>query len=104
MSAKTGNMKTLFYILLSLKTPEGFEAYGQYLFGDEWQAAYGLFGQLKGSDKIPDQAVFHIDLMETIDDLPVKIKTISCTLDELGWNSRLIAREIFRLKNLKEAK
>jgi hypothetical protein len=104
VSAKTGNMKTLFYILLSLKTPDGFETYGQYSFGDEWQAAYDLFGQLKGSDKLPDQAVFHIDLMETIDELPVKIKAISCTLDELGWNSRLIAREIFRLKNLKEAK
>jgi len=97
-------MKTHFYILLSLKTPGGFETYGQYLFGDEWQGAYDLFGQLKGSDQVPDHAIFHIDLMETIAGLPVKIKTISCTLDELGWNTRLIAREIFRLKDLEETK
>jgi hypothetical protein len=40
--------------------------------------------------------------METVNELPVKIKTICCTLDELGHNCKLIARETFRLKNLEE--
>lgn len=61
-----------------------------------------MFGQLKGSEKIGAKGLLHIDLMETVDDLPVKIKTICCTLDELGYNCKLIAREIFRLKNLEE--
>ena len=95
-------MKTQFYILLSLKTPQGFTDFGQYFFGNDREAAYGLFGQLKGAEQLRDGCLLHIDLMETVNDLPVKIKTICCTLDELGHNCKLIAREIFRLKNLEE--
>lgn len=95
-------METQFYILLSLKTAKGFVDYGQYFFGDVREAAYDLFDQMKGSNIITDAALLHIDLMETVDGLPVKIKTICCTLDELGVNCKLIAREIFRLKNLEE--
>jgi hypothetical protein len=40
--------------------------------------------------------------METIDELPVLVKTISCTLEELAYNTKLITREIFRLKNIKD--
>lgn len=95
-------MKTQFYILLSLKTPHGFVDYGQYFFGNDREAAYSLFHQLKGNENIKDTCRLHIDLMETIEDLPVRIKTICCTLEELGANCKLIAREIFRLKNLEE--
>jgi hypothetical protein len=95
-------MKTQFYILLSLKTPKGFADYGQYFLGDDREAASLLFARLKGSKDITDPAVLHIDLMETVNELPIKIKTICCTLEELGVNCKLIAREIFRLKNLEE--
>ncbi|EHQ28833.1 hypothetical protein [Mucilaginibacter paludis] len=95
-------METQFYILLSLKTTQGFVNYGQYFLGNDRDAAYGLFDQLKGSRQFTDRAVLHIDLMESVKELPVKIKSICCTLDELGANCKLIAREIFRLKNLEE--
>ena len=95
-------METQFYILLSLQTPRGFVDYGQYFFGDDREAAYGLFAQLKGKTEIKDSCLLHIDLMETRNGLPVKIKTICCTLEDLGANCKLIAREIFRLKNLEE--
>jgi len=95
-------MKTQFYILLSLKAPQGFVDYGQYFFGDDREAAYGLFRQLKGSPDIKDNCLLHIDLMETANELPLKIKTICCTLEELGFNCKQIAKEIFRLKNLDE--
>jgi len=93
-------METQFYILLSVKTPQGFVNYGQYFFGNGREAAYELFDSLKGSGAI--DAPLHIDLMETVGDLPVNIKTICCTLEELGCNSKLIAKEIFRLKNLED--
>jgi hypothetical protein len=95
-------METQFYILLSLKTPKGFVDYGQYFFGDDREAADELFRRLKGDEKVNDSCPLHIDMMETVDELPVKIKTICCTLEELGVNCKLIAREIFRLKNLEE--
>jgi len=95
-------MKTQFYILLSLKTPQGYCDYGQYFFGNDRQTAYELFTQLSGEKKMKDNCLLHIDLMETVNEIPVKIKTICCTLEELGYNCKLIAREIFRLKNLEE--
>lgn len=95
-------METQYYILLSLKTPQCFVDYGQYFFGNNCEAACELFRQLKGDEKIKDSCLLHIDLMETVEGLPVKIKTICCTLEELGYNCKLITREIFRLKNLEE--
>jgi len=95
-------MKTQFYILLSLATPRGFENYGHYDFGHDRDAADKLFGQLQGSEALTPKAKLHIDLMETVNNLPVRIKTICCTLDQLAENSKLIAREIFRQKNLED--
>ncbi len=95
-------METQFYILLSLKTPRGFVNYGRYFFGNDREAAYELFRQLKGSEDIKDTCLLYIDLMETVEELPVKIKSICCTLEELSANCKLMAREIFRLKNLEE--
>lgn len=95
-------METQFYILLSLKTTQGFVDYGQYFFGNDREAAHNLFRQLKGDPDMVDSCPLHIDLMETVEELPVKIKSICCTLEELGVNCKLIAREIFRLKNLEE--
>jgi hypothetical protein len=94
-------MKTQFYILLSFKTPAGYKTYGQYFFGNDKDAAYELFERLQGSPDI-DRAPLHIDLMETGNELPVKIKTICCTLTELGDNCQLITKTLFRLKTLKE--
>ncbi|HEY4326058.1 MAG TPA: hypothetical protein VGN20_18860 [Mucilaginibacter sp.] len=95
-------METTFYILLSLKTLRGFEIYGQYFLGDHKESATALFAQFKGSVDIDDPLLLHIDLMETTDEFPEKINTICCTLDELSHNVKLITREIFRLKTLKE--
>jgi len=94
-------METQFYILLSLKTPQGYVNYGQFFFGNDREAANTLFAQLQGNEGVKD-CLLHIDLMETVNELPVKIKTICCTLDELGANCRLIARETFRIKSMEE--
>jgi hypothetical protein len=63
---------------------------------------YTLFEQLNGDGKISDTSLLHIDLMETVNELLVKIKSICCTLDEFGGSCKLIAREVFRLKNLED--
>ena len=94
-------MKTQYYILLSIKTPTGFEYFGQYDFGDDRNAAYTLFENLSGKSEPDDQTLLHIDQMETVNDLPVKVNTICCTLEELATNTKLITREIFRQKNFK---
>lgn len=95
-------MKKQFYLLLSLKTPRGFETYGQYFLGDDRQYAHDIFEGLKGSEKLDHQAILHVDFMETTDELPVRVKTKCCTLDELGHNCKWIAKETFRLLNLED--
>jgi len=95
-------MKKQFYLLLSLKTPRGFETYGQYFLGDERLYAESIFNGLKGTTEIKEKGLLHLDLMETVDELPVKVKTKCCTLEELGNNCKWIAKETFRLLNLEE--
>jgi hypothetical protein len=95
-------MNSRYYILLSLKTPTGFTNYGQYFLGNDAHIADELFNQLQGSRQPQDNVVLHIDMMETVNELPQKIKTIGCTLDELAHNVKIIAREVFRIKNLED--
>jgi hypothetical protein len=95
-------METQFDLVLSLKTPKGFIDYGWYPLGSNPQFADQLFSQMKGSDTLADGSVLHIDLVETKDGLPDKVKSMSCSLDELCENVKLISREMFRIKNLEE--
>jgi hypothetical protein len=95
-------METQFYILLSLQTAKGFTDYGQFFLGNDRDSAQGLFSTLKGRDPKTADCILHLDLLETVNGLPEKIKSICCTLDEIGDNTKLIAKEVFRLKNLEE--
>jgi hypothetical protein len=93
-------METQFYILLSLKTVKGFVNYAQYFIGSDRKGAEDLFDQLNGT-KLPNESTaLHIDFMETVDELPVKVKTIGCTLDELSENLKVLTWELFRRHNL----
>jgi hypothetical protein len=95
-------METQFYILLSLKMVKGYINYAQYFIGNEKQAAENLFSELQGTRTPTESTALHIDLMETVDELPVKVETIGCTLDELSENLKVITRELFRRHNLHE--
>ncbi len=95
-------METQFYILLSLKTVKGFVNYAQYFIGDDRAAAEELFGRLQGTPAPGDNLALHIDLMEVVNELPVKVRTIGCTMDELIENHKLLTCAMFRLHNLGE--
>lgn len=88
-------METNFYILLSIKAKDGFESYGRFNVGNDREAAYAIFKELKGKDSIKEQDVLCMELMETVENLPVNIKMKSCTLNELTYNCRLITKELF---------
>jgi hypothetical protein len=95
-------MEKQFHLVLSLKTVKGFIDFGWYALGNDRKTAGQLFAQMKGSDTLADSGALHIDLIEMIDELPCKVESLSCTLDELCSNLKLITREMFRLKNLEE--
>lgn len=94
--------KHQYYIMVSVNTPAGYECFGQYTLGSGTQQAHDIFSKLKGDKTSPEQAKLHMDLVETVNELPVSVKTICCTLEEFSYNTKLIAREFFRMNALKE--
>ncbi len=93
-------METKFYILLSMKTATGPESFGQFFIGNNKTAAYTIFRKLKGTADVNERNVLYLDFMETRNDLPVNLKVIACTLEELAENCKLITKEIFKINNL----
>jgi hypothetical protein len=92
-------MQTKFYIISHLKTPAGPEAFGRFEIGNDREAATQLFAKLKGDKEVNDQNMLCIELMETSNGLPINITILSCTLDQLTENCRIITKEIFTLRN-----
>ena len=94
--------QTTFYIVLNLKTSQGYECIGKFFVGDNEASANHVFKQLKGNTKVTEKSILQLDLMESKNGLPVNLKMISCTLEELAENCRIITRELFRLINMEE--
>ena len=93
-------MQTSFYIICHMATPAGPEAYGRFEIGNDRETAHRLFSRLKGDKEVNEQNMLCLELMETVNELPVNINVLSCTLDELTENFRLITKEIFNQHNL----
>jgi len=94
--------ETIFYILINIKTAGGFESVGKFYVGDDRKIAASIFNRLQGTPDVDEKTILTIDLVETVDDLPVNMKMITCTLKELGENCKIIVREGFKLLNLSE--
>ena len=93
-------METQFYIELTLKTYKGVESFAKFFMGENREKAYTIFTKLTGTDVVHEKNLLHIDFIETIEGLPVNLKMITCTLDQLDDNCKLITKELFKLKNL----
>jgi len=92
-----------FLIALNIKTADGFESYGKFFLGHSRDAAETIFSKLNGTKKVNNKSVLTLELIETNRDLPLNIQAISCTLEELTKNIKVITKEIFKLLNLKES-
>jgi len=93
-----------FYILISVRTHEGFESFGKYNLGNNRKTATAIFRQLKGSPDVDLKTMLTIELEETVNGLPVNLKMLACTLEELAYNTKIIVKETFKFLNLKETK
>jgi len=89
-----------FHIALSIKTADGFESYGKFFLGNNRRAAENIFAKLSGSKKVNSKSILTLEFVETNRNLPLNIQVISCTLEELTKNIRIITREMFKLLNL----
>ena len=93
-------MKSKYYLMLSLKYPGGYKYFGEYYLGKDSKHANEIFDGLKGKSSVYEDSVLHIDLIAMSGDFPEAAKTIACTLDEFAINCKFIAKEIFRINNL----
>ncbi len=95
-------MKTRFHLVLNLRTTHGYESFGRFALGSDRVAAYALFGQLKGHTEVTEGSPLSLDLVEESEGLPLNLKMLTCTLEELADNVKIITRETFKRCNLKE--
>ena len=90
-----------FYILISIKTNDGFESFGKFNFGNNRKAATSAFKKLKGNPEVNEKTMLIMELVETINQLPINLLMLGCTLEELSENCKCITKETFRLYNLR---
>ena len=62
-----------------------------------------VFRQLKGNPIVDEKTILTVDLVETVNGLPLNLNILGCTLEELAYNCRVITKETFKLYNLKQA-
>jgi hypothetical protein len=93
-------METAFYIVLYIKTPQGFEHFARYYIGNKGELARELFAKLKGTTEDPEICILQMDLMETRNNLPINIKLLGCTLEEMAENCKVITKEAFKIFTL----
>jgi|ERR1043166_7833930 hypothetical protein len=92
-------METQFYIEIRLKTGSNWESFAKFYIGNDRKKANAIFKKLQGMEA-NEKNVLQIDFTEKVAALPVNIKMLSCTLDQLAENCKCITKELFKLKNL----
>ncbi|HEX6181401.1 MAG TPA: hypothetical protein VFZ47_09150 [Chitinophagaceae bacterium] len=92
-------MTTRFYIVLNVKTSSGPESFGRFFIGNNRERAYEVFKQMQGTE-VDEKNVLYLDFMETVDGLPVNLTMITCTLNQLAENCKILTKEVFKLFNL----
>jgi hypothetical protein len=93
---------TTFYIVMNIKTGSGFESIAKFFIGNKKELAKAVFGQLKGNKNADETSILTLDLMETVNSLPVNMDVLSCSLEEMAANCKIIVKETFKIINLKE--
>ena len=88
-------METQFYITITLKTHKGLESFAKFFIGNNRHRALGIFKQLKGSSDVSEKNMLYFDFIEAEKGLPVNLDFITCTLDQLAENCRIITKELF---------
>lgn len=89
-------MESNFQISLYIKTPRGFETYGNFDLGGNREQAMAIVEQLKGTEDISANSILYMDFTEVQGGIPLPVKVLHCTLDDVTYNIRIITRELFK--------
>ncbi|HXS36845.1 MAG TPA: hypothetical protein VN721_09100 [Flavipsychrobacter sp.] len=96
MDTSFSNSDTAFYIDLNVKKGDDYFGYGRFYIGDDANMAYELFSNLAGKPDIDREGVLRLDFMEMRKGIPVNIKMLNCTLEQVSKNCRMITKETFK--------
>jgi hypothetical protein len=91
-----------YYIVLNIKTGSDYYCFGKFFLGSDVNLADNIFRKLKGNKKVDKNTLLYLELIETKNELPQNIQMISCTLDELAENCKIITKETFKFRNIQE--
>jgi len=94
-------VETKYFIKFTLKTVHGFESFGQMFIGNDKKTAYDIFSSMKGNDEVNETNILQLDFIETMKGLPINLKVLHCTLNEMADNCKTITKEVFKQFNLR---
>lgn len=82
-------------IVIHLKTLRGFETFGEFFLGTSASEALDFFRTLKGAPIQVQEGILIMELTCLVHGLPVDVQMLSCSLEELGENCKLITKYLF---------
>jgi hypothetical protein len=94
-------MDTLFCLVITLKTTRGTENIGRFHLGEDREKANAIFRKLQGTSEVDESNMLSIEFRETKEELPFNIKMISCTLEQLAENCKMVTKELFKIYNVR---
>lgn len=88
-------------IVINMRIPQGYVETGHLLIGEDGIDALELFNSLEGVRGTATNALLRLDLVARSESIDTIIDTLGCNLGQLSENIKVIAKETFRLLNLK---
>jgi len=96
-------MDTVYNIVVSIRTIQGMMETGNFYLGADKDFAHSVFDSLLGDPTADDDVLIRIDLeKKERNKLPVRLKRISCTLNQYAQNSKIITRDVFKFFALEQ--
>ena len=93
-------METTYFITINMKVPQGMMEVGRFFIGNHKAWAMESFGRLQGESKARKDDVLRLDLLEKHEGMYFLLGQLSCTLELLEQNCKLITIDAFKYFNL----
>lgn len=93
-------MNKRYAIQVTMRCEQDAECIATFNLGRNGTLASDLFRRLRGNPQVTEKDPLQMEFIELTNELPLIVDIISCTLAEIGENSKLITRELFKSKLL----
>jgi len=93
-------MSKRYAIQVMMRCEQDAECIAKFNLGGNKTFAYDLFLRLSGNPSVNEKDPLQMEFIEMSDEFSLIVDIISCTLAEIGENSKLITRELFKSKLL----